>query len=367
MQTIPTPRSRALPLPVLLIALAAGGGCPGDDAPVDDTSTGPGSTGGSSGSSSSGSSSGSSSSSGADSTTSESTSIGPLDTTDSETGEPIVLHGPCDLAVKVGAFNLQREELYTTFNGAVADGVVPGYVLENVGEEGGCRLLRRNNPFCDPPCTPSETCDYDGSCIPYPLNHDVGIVALDGLLMAGVMVEPIIPTYEYFNTDLDHPAWSSAAAITLDAAGGDYSAFGLHGIGVEMIEPAADAVVLDPEQELTVEWVPGTGPGTIRVELNIDQHGLTPVELWCTSEDTGSLVVPAEFIAEFVQFGVTGYPSVAYFRETVDSVEIEPGCVEFGVRAHQDGMLTVIGHTPCNIPEDCPEGTTCNVAIQTCE
>lgn len=338
--------------------------CPAGDPPVDDGTTG--TAGSSTGAGTSTGPGPEGSTSRGDTTTSPSTSDGPADTTDGETGEPIVLDGPCELADRVGTFNLLREDIYTTFNGAVADGVVPVSVLENVGDEGGCRLLRRNNPFCDPPCAPSETCDFDGSCVPYPQNHDVGLVTLDGLLQP-VMVEPILPTYEYFDTDLEHPAWDPGAAIELRAAGGDYEAFTLHGNGVEMIEPAGDAVVLDPDTDLTVEWVPGDGAGTVRVELNIDQHGLTPVELWCTSEDTGSLVVPQAFIAEFVQFGVTGYPSVSYYRETVDSVQIAPGCVEFGVRSHRNGMLTVVGHTPCNVPQDCPDGLTCNVAIQTCE
>jgi hypothetical protein len=366
MRTLLVSCSRVLPLCVLVGLALPASGCPGGDPPVDDTTTGPAGSGSSgSGSSSMGEGPGSSSS-GAETTAGPSTSDGPADTTDGETGEPVVLAGPCELDERVGTFNLLREDIYTTFNGAVADGLVPVNVLENVGEEAGCVLLRRNNPFCDPPCGPSDTCDVDGTCIPYPLNHDVGIVTIDGLLQP-VMVEPLIPTYEYFDTDLDHPAWAPAAAIELRAAGGDYEAFTLHGDGVEMIEPSADELVLDPAEALTVEWVPGDGPGTIRVELNIDQHGLTPVELWCTSEDTGSLEVPAQFIAEFVQFGVTGYPSVDYYRETVDSVQITPGCVEFGVRAHRRGMLTVIGHTPCNVPEDCPEGLMCNVAIQTCE
>lgn len=353
-------RLRTLPIVALLA-----GGCPGDDPPVDDTTTDPGTTGPGPGGSSSGHGSDSGSSEG-DTTAGSSTSEGSADTTDGETGEPVVLDGACALNTRVGAFNLVREDIYTAFSGAVADGIVPATMLENVGEEGGCRLLRRNNPFCDPPCAPGTTCDFDGTCIPYPANHDVGLVTIDGLLQP-VMAEPLAPTFEYFDTSLPHPAWDPAAEIELRAAGGDYEAFTLHGYGVEPIEPAGDALVLDPETALTVEWVPGDGPGMVRVELNIDQHGITPVELWCVSEDTGSLTVPAAFIAEFVQFGVTGYPSVSYYRETVDSVEIEPGCVELGVRSHQSGMLTVVGHTPCSSPQDCPDGYVCNLAIQTCE
>lgn len=354
--------TRALPL--LLATLL--GACPGEEPPTGDTET-TGSATSTAGTTDPTTGDSTGTTTAAETTADPSTSDGPTDTTDGDTDEPPpVLAGPCELADKVGRFDIQREELYTTLSGAVADGVVPVSVLENVGEQGGCRLLRRNNPFCDPPCGPSQTCDFDGSCIPYPLNHDVGIVTVDGMLEP-VMVEPVVPTYEYFDTDLPHPAWDPGAAIELRAAGGDYEAFTLHGSGVEMIEPAGEALVLDPVADLTVEWIPGDGTGTVRVELNIDQHGITPVELWCVGEDTGSLVVPAAFIEEFVQFGVTGFPSVSYFRETVDSVQIAPGCVEFGVRARQDGALTVIGHTPCNVPEDCPPGTMCNIPIQTCE
>lgn len=285
------------------------------------------------------------------------------DSSSGDTGE-VVLNGACPLETKVGAFNLLREQNYTTFSGAVADGVVPISVLENVGEGSGCTLLRRNNPFCDPTCGPNTTCDFDGNCIPYPANHDVGSVTVDGLL-APLMVDPVMPTYEYFDTQLMHPAWDLSAAITLSAPGGDYEAFELHGAGVAMIEPAGD-LVLDETQDLDIAWIPSDRAGVVRVTLNIDQHGLTPVELYCESEDTGMLTLPVDLIAEFVSFGVTGFPSANYFLETVDSVELTPGCVDFGVRSQATGGLSVVGHTPCDQQEDCPEGQICDLKIQTC-
>ena len=71
--------------------------------------------------------------------------------------------------------------------GQEAARIVPArtQALEPVGEGGGCVMLRRNNPFCDPPCQPGTTCDFDGACIPYPSNHDVGLVDITGL------VEPV--------------------------------------------------------------------------------------------------------------------------------------------------------------------------------
>lgn len=354
------------PLPLALAAvLGAGIGCGDSSPPTGQTTTGSTSTGDTGPSDtdrgSTGTSAATSTSMGSGS------SDGSADTTAGETGEPPVLSGPCALEDKVGGFTLLREADYTTFSGAVADGVVPSSVLENVGEGSGCVLLRRNNPFCNPACSPGTTCDFDGACVPYPANHDVGVVSVTGLVQA-VMVDPLMPTYEYFDTSLAHPAWETGAAIALMATGGDYEAFALYGSGVTMIEPSGEEVVLDPSMPLDITWVPDAeGPGTVRVEINIDQHGLTPVELFCEVEDTGSLTIPVELIADFVQFGVTGFPSVTYFRETLDSVEIEPGCVELGVRSHAQGTLSVVGHTPCNAPSDCPPGQDCNIMIQTCE
>ncbi|MBC8073608.1 MAG: hypothetical protein IAG13_35125 [Deltaproteobacteria bacterium] len=287
------------------------------------------------------------------------------DSSSGETGE-VVLHGACELADKVGSFALLREDIYTTFSGSVADGVVPVSVLENVGEDGDCRLLRRNNPFCDPACGPGQTCDFDGNCIAYPTNHDVGIVDVTGLLEP-VSVEPIMPTYEYFDTQLPHPAWDEATVVQLGAAGGDYEPFELVGVGVAMIEPSGGDLVLDAEAPMTVEWVPGAaGLAKVRVELSIDQHGSTPSKLVCESDDTGMLTVSQELIAEFVALGVTGFPAANFYRETVDSVELAPGCVEFGVRSHVQTDLTVAGHTPCTGDDDCRDPQVCDIPNETC-
>ena len=72
------------------------------------------------------------------------------------------------------------EQTYSAFSGSVADAVVPLNVLEQVGEDGDCTLLRRNNPFCDPGCAAGETCDFDGNCLPFPVNRDVGVTLVAG-------------------------------------------------------------------------------------------------------------------------------------------------------------------------------------------
>lgn len=298
----------------------------------------------------------------AESTTTTATTSEPT-----ETGGAPTLRGACPPDNRVGGFTLAMEKDYTAFSGAVADGVVPITILEKVGEQDGCTLMRRNNPFCDPPCQPGTTCDFDGACIAYPTNHSVGALELTGLSEGNRTVEPVMPTFDYFLTDLTHPAFMPGAAIALAAAGGDYSAFTLRGEGVAMIEPAAAELVLRKDQPLTITWAPGDGAGRVRVELNIDQHGNTPVKLFCESDDTGTLTIPAALISQLIGFGISGFPSVQYYRQTVDSLDLPPGCVEFAVRSHVQTLLSVEGHIPCKKPGDCPDGQVCDILIETCK
>ncbi len=287
--------------------------------------------------------------------------------TETTGGPQPMLAGECPLADRVGGFLFDMESNYTAFSGSVADGVVPVTVLEEVGVEGDCKLLRRNNPFCDPLCSPGETCDFDGECIPYPTNHNVGTVSVTGLFDE-VMVEPKAPTFSYFDTMLSHPAWDPGAPLVLQTTGGDYEAFELHGNGVTMVDPIGDTLVLSTEESVTIQWNPsGATNARLHLELNVDQHGITPVSLICDAEDTGSLELSSGLIADFLEFGISGFPRSEYYIQTADSVTIEPGCVELVVRSHVTRGLSVAGHTPCDDPSDCPKGEMCNLMIQTCE
>jgi hypothetical protein len=64
--------------------------------------------------------------------------------------------------------------------------------------------------------------------------------------------------------------------------------------------------------------------------------------------------------------GVSGFATAHLYRRTVDSTTLSVGCVQLTVSSYVYGKLQVTGHTACNVPPDCPEGETCDVAIQTC-
>ena len=54
-------------------------------------------------------------------------------------------------------------------------------------------------------------------------------------------------------------------------------------------------------------------------------------------------------------------------RRTVDSVDYQDGCVDFTIASRVEGEVEVAGYTPCHTDDDCPEGLTCNEAIEACE
>ncbi|MBC8069487.1 MAG: hypothetical protein IAG13_14215, partial [Deltaproteobacteria bacterium] len=347
-----TPRSRVL---AIGLAVAACGG-----------TSGSGETSGASTSSSSAAdttAADSTSTTSSGETTSESSSGDPAGSSEgsSSTGGEIDLAGNCAFADHVGGFAAVYEPTYSAFSGSIADGVVPLNVLEQVGADGSCTLWRRNNPFCDPGCAAGETCDFDGNCLPYPAYHDVGVVTVTGLEKP-VMLDPVPPTFSYFDTMLPHPGFEPGALITLATTGGDYSPVLLHGIGVEMVVPAVDEVHLERDTPIEMEWTPGDARTTLRLQLAVDQHGTSPLAMICSAPaDAGTLTISGELVTEFLDSGISGFPSADFFFETVDSVDIEPGCVDFVVRSRDSVMVWVQGHTPCNSDPDCPKGQTCDV------
>jgi hypothetical protein len=282
-------------------------------------------------------------------------------------GYTIELSGACDQAERVGGFVVEVQEGVSIVAGDVADGVVPAEVREVVDSDQGCRLLRRNNPFCDPPCASLDTCDFDGRCIPYPVNQDLGVVDITGLEKA-VSMEPIPPSNSYFDTQLPHPVFQPGAEIFLRSTGGEVEAIALDGYGVDDLLLPEDTVwSVEEGVDVSIDWPAGSVEAAlIRLDLNIDQHGNTPITLSCEFPDTGSAVVPSRFVDALFSAGVSGFPT-GYLRRFVgDSVDLSVGCVDFLISSPRDADVSVEGHFPCFSTDDCPQGMTCDVPINTC-
>ncbi|MDJ0766113.1 MAG: hypothetical protein QNJ97_24230 [Myxococcota bacterium] len=296
------------------------------------------------------------------------------DDTDSESStdsgtEDTVLNNRCALEDRLGGFEVTVLADYSSVQGIVNNGVLPASITTNELEQGGCILWKKHNLVCDPPCLAEETCDFDGTCIPFPLGQDLGTVTIDGLEKE-IAMEPRAPGNNYFDTELPHPIFDiSSRDIQLKTTTGYLDEITLHGAGSPAIQPQQSELVVIPGQDLAIQWdLPPQDTRTVVIfALNIDQHGSTPITLKCEFEDNGEGLVPAAIIDALIDAGVTGFPSGRLSRGTVDAVQVAHGCVEFAVRSHKAIDINVSGYIPCTGPGTCPEGMTCNLETYLCE
>lgn len=286
-------------------------------------------------------------------------------------GDPatVALDGTCPMASDLGGFVVEEHADYTIVDGAVLDGVVPISVLTEETVEGDCRVLRRENPHCDPLCASDETCTLEGECIPFPLEQGLGTVTVAGLV-ADVIMEPRGPGARYFDTGLPHPGITPGALIELrTGADGALGAISLHAVGPAPLEGTDAELVLSRGAPLAVSWTP-PDPGArtqVALTLAIDQHGASPLSIHCLFDDDGSAEVPAALTDALVAGGVTGFPSASLQRRTADRADVGGQCIDLVAASRRPIPLAVDGFTPCTDDEDCPEGLECNEAIELCQ
>ena len=285
-------------------------------------------------------------------------------------GEP----GACSHATRVGGVKIDVRSDYPSISGAVAGGVVPMHIWFEVedGKEGDCLLEQHIVPSCVEMCGPTETCDYDGTCIPYPVKHSVGTITVGGLAKPVVM-EPMgaAGATMYSFIDLQYPFVDPGAKIVAQAAGdeNDFGGFTLHGRGVELIDLLNEEPVLMADQDLEINWTAGQNDASVTLKINIDQHGASPIRLFCETADTGSYTLPSTLIDMLIASGVTGYPSLSISRRTIermDMEDVENGCIEFEVSSFLTRTILVENHIPCQFDYECPDGMTCDETIETC-
>lgn len=278
--------------------------------------------------------------------------------------ETVELAGDCGLDDRWGGFLVENQEMFAIVDGEVIEGVVPVAVLVEVSTEGDCRLLRRDTPFCDPACTAGETCDHSGECVSYPASVDLGTASISGLLV-DVSMEPSSPGARYFDTTVPNPVFEPGALLELRTERLDP----LHGVGVQPLTAANPVWVISADTPLEVSWDAPEGAvrSQVRLDLTVDQHGVSPLALRCLFDDDGAGTVPAALIEGLTTAGVTGFPNGRIARRTVDSTALDSGCVDFTVASRLEAEVEVAGYTPCDGPDDCPEGLECNLAIEACE
>jgi hypothetical protein len=279
----------------------------------------------------------------------------------------VALRGACAIDDKVGGFAVEAYPQYSSVEGRVADGVTPSAIFDVVLTQGECQVLRRRNPFCDPPCTNGWACGADETCIPFPEQLDIGTVVVTGLDRE-IELEPRPPGNNYFETNLAHPVFEPDAVIGVTADSAEVGQLSLNGEGSEPLVLDTELWQIEPGESLQLGWnaAPAGSRTHVALNINIDLHGISPMSLSCELDDDGEAEVPAELIDELLDSGVSGFPTGSMSRRTADSAEGDLGCIELVVASRLSQTISVSGHTPCITNAQCPEGQTCDVPIQTC-
>ncbi len=253
------------------------------------------------------------------------------------------LRGPCPPDRALGGLEISAAADFSLIDGKFSDGVVPASVLTRELEAGDCALWRGENPTCSPACLSGETCDFNGQCIPYPVQQDAGVITISGL-SEPVSLEPLPPGNTYSKVDLTHPAFAPGAPIEMTSTDGYFGVLSLRGTGVAPLVNQDLEWAIAPGQPLAVTWeAPAMDTGSrIQLYMNIDQHGHTPLTLICEFPDTGQAEVPTSLIDALIATGTSGRPSGRLTRRTVDSVDVADGCVEFRITSALSATVRVM-------------------------
>jgi len=271
----------------------------------------------------------------------------------------------CESAKNLGGFRIDLASDFTGIQGQVFDGVTPQNVPNVLETVGLCKLLRPKKLFCDPPCSPGQSCDEKGKCIASPKGQDVGSVTITGM-KAEVSMTPRVPIYFYTNKQkLPHPGFEHGGYIRLAATGGKNKAFVLRGWGVSPLVVTTKDILVKKKTAIEVTWEKPTkqGPTRIHLKLNINNHGGTPSWIECEVPDEGKYTIPESLITKLFDSGVSGFPDLAVTRRSVDSADIAAGCVQMGIYSTVTKAIQVEGVTSCSKDADCPKGKKCRADL----
>jgi hypothetical protein len=147
--------------------------------------------------------------------------------------------------------------------------------------------------------------------------------------------------------------------------GGDYAGFSLRGGGFPVIESPATTLPMEMGRPFTVTWTPPPAPAVSRMVVKVDIafHGGVDAQIQCDVPDGGSVTVPASLVDALIARGIAGFPSAFLIRRTIDSTDVNAGCVDFSITTTFNGttgiQLMIPGITSCNEDTDCGAGMTC--------
>jgi hypothetical protein len=261
---------------------------------------------------------------------------------------------------------------HTTLVGKVNDGATPELVVwETAATEGSCKLLTPRVPFCSTSCG-TGACVEDETCKSYPTALSVGTVTAKGLKTAAgattFTMDPVANNYQPpASVTLAYPAFAEGDAISLDAAGGTFSAFTLKATGIAELKLLNDSIALAENTAQNLTWTPPSSSASkVQVKLDISHHGGTKGKIVCETADSGALTLSASMLTQLIKLGVAGYPTIVVTRVASGTATISAGRVDLVISSEVEKSVTVTGLTSCTKDTECPDGQKCQTDL-TCK
>jgi len=262
-------------------------------------------------------------------------------------GHDFLIDGGCDPNTLVGAFDVASRDMgvvkYAVVSGSIADGVNWNTTALLQHDEGECKLYEFSMWSCSPACGGGEICNNESDCVPFPANLDWGTAIAAGLTTPVRMEPDTSFNYQFQDNpttevaELENPPFVPGERVVLWAEGGpETQEIFLDGMGVTPLEVETKDYTMYDDMDMEVTWVPSDDTeGEIFGQFTIDQHGASKMWVYCSWEDDGSGIIPANLVHELyvdlLEAPLLGFATAYLFRRTVDSIELPQGCVEFRV------------------------------------
>ncbi len=290
---------------------------------------------------------------------------------------------PGDPSQEIGAFLVQLDTSVappqTGFLGFVRSGGAPPLIAWRMtAQEGPCKLVVPEIPFCNPACTSGQLCSGDtGRCVSQPIARNAGRVRVRGLsteagpqeismTAMGALMDYQLPT----GLRLAYPPFAPDGRVELDAEGGDVGAFSLSTRAIAPLDvPASGTPVVRRSAGYALRWTapPAGATSVIQAVFDLSLHAGTKGKLECTLPDTGAYDVPASLMDKLLDLGTAGFPKVTITRHSQASTAVASGRVRLSVECEVLRELMIEGQTSCTEDAECPSGRTCDLDKLLCK
>jgi hypothetical protein len=281
---------------------------------------------------------------------------------------------PGDPGQEIGAFLVQLDTSMappqTSFLGFVRSGAAPpNIVWRTTAQEGPCKLVVPEVPFCDPGCTGGTVCTQAGRCVSQPVARNAGRVRLRGLQAEAtgpqeISMPPVGTQMDYqlpTGLRLAYPPFAPDGRVELDADGGNVGAFSVSTRAIAPLELSATPIVRRGTG-FALRWTapPAGATSTIQAVFDLSLHAGTKGKIECEIPDSGAYDVSASLMDKLLDLGTAGFPKVTVTRQSQASTALASGRVRLAVLHEVLRELMIEGQSSCTEDSECPSGRTCD-------